>query len=86
MPGFDTLFIISGQQGFLQSLLPEQGISLLALVQFSAIWFGALMAFAALIGIALRVQSEEGNLVGRSWYFIFGVCLLYPLLNSWVVL
>ena len=86
LPGFDTLFIISGQQGFLQSLLPEQGISLLALVQFSAIWFGALMAFAALIGIALRVQSEEGNLVGRSWYFIFGACLLYPILNSWVVL
>ena len=86
LPGFDTLFIISGQQGLLQSVLPEHGISMLVLVQLGAIWFGTLLAFAALIGIALRVQSEGGNVVGRSWYFIFVVCFLYPVLNSWIVL
>ncbi len=86
LPGFDALFIISGQQGLFHAFLPEQGISLLALMQLGVIWFGALMAVVALIGMSWRVQRERVKIDGRSWYFVLGVCLLYLLLNSWIVL
>jgi hypothetical protein len=58
LPGFDTLFIISDQHGLFQAFLPENGTSLLSLVQLSAIWFGALMAMVALIGMKWQVQRE----------------------------
>jgi polyferredoxin len=86
MPGLDTLFIISGQQKLLPAFLPEQGLPLVALVQLSAIWFGALMAVVTLIGMGWRVQRERASIAGRNWYLVFGVCLFYPLLNSWIVL
>jgi hypothetical protein len=86
MTGLDTLFIISGQQGLLNAVLPEQGVPLLALVQLSAIWFGALMAAVTLLGMGWRVQRERASIAGRNWYLVFGVCLFYPLLNSWIVL
>jgi hypothetical protein len=86
MPGLDTLFIISGQQKLLPAFLPEQGLPLVALVQLSAIWFGALMAVVTLIGMGWKVQRERASIAGRNWYLVFGVCLFYPLLNSWIVL
>jgi transcriptional regulator of aromatic amino acid metabolism len=86
LPGFDELFIISGQQGLFHAFLPQQGISLITLMQLGVIWFGALLAVVALIGMSWRVQSERVKIEGRSWYFVFGACLLYPLLNSWIVL
>jgi hypothetical protein len=86
LPGFDALYIISGQHGLFHTFLPESGISLLALVQLSVIWFGALMAAATLVGIALEVKRERVALVGRSWYFMLGVFFSYPLLSSWIVL
>jgi PAS domain S-box-containing protein len=86
MTGLDSLFIISGQQDLLPAFLPEQGVPLLALVQLSAIWFGALMAVVTLIGMGWRVQRDRASIAGRNWYLAFGVCLFYPLLNSWIVL
>jgi hypothetical protein len=86
LAGFDTLFIISGQKGLLQTVLPEQGISLLVLVQLSSIWFGLLMAVITLLGLSWRVQREKDGIAGRKAYWIFGVCLCYSLLNSWIVL
>jgi hypothetical protein len=86
LPGFEALFIISGKQGLFHALLPEQGISLLVLLQLSVIWLGALMAVAALLGMGGRAQRESVRIVGRSWYLALGVCLFYPLLISWIVL
>jgi transcriptional regulator of aromatic amino acid metabolism/polyferredoxin len=86
LPGFNALFIISGQQGLFHAFLPESGISLLALIQLSVIWFGALMAVIALLGIGWWAQRENVRIAGRSWYLTFGVCLIYPLLISWIVL
>jgi hypothetical protein len=86
LPGFDTLFILTSQQSMLYAVLPEHGVSLLALVQLGVIWFGALMAVVALLGIGWRVQREKTRVAGRNWYLVFGVCLLYPLFNSWIVL
>jgi hypothetical protein len=50
------------------------------------IWFGALMAVVTLIGMGWRVQQEKTSIAGRNWYLALGVCLFYPLLNSWIVL
>jgi uncharacterized membrane protein len=86
LPGIDTLFILSGQQSMLYSFLPQDGVSLLALVQLGVIWFGALMAVVTLLGMSWRVQRERASIAGRNWYLVFGVCLFYPLLNSWIVL
>jgi hypothetical protein len=86
LPGFDTLFILTGQQSMLYAVLPEHGVSLLALVQLGVIWFGALMAVVALLGMGWRAQREQASIAGRNWYLVFGVCLFYPLLNSWIVL
>ena len=86
LPGMDALFILSGQQSMLHTVLPQNGVSLLALVQLCAIWFGALMAVATLLGMGWRVQREKTRIAGRNWYLVLGVCLLYPLLNSWIVL
>jgi hypothetical protein len=85
-PGIDTLFILSGQQGMLYSFLPQDGVSLVALVQLGVIWFGALIALVTLLGMGWRVQRDKTRIAGRNWYLVFGVCLFYPLLNSWVVL
>lgn len=85
-PGIDKLFILAGQQSMLNAVLPEQGIPLLALVQLSVIWFGALMAVVTLVGMGWRIQREKANIAGRNWYLVFCVCLFYPLLNSWIVL
>jgi PAS domain S-box-containing protein len=84
--GLDTLFVISDQQNLLHDILPVQGIPLLALVQLSVIWFGALMAVVTLVGMSWRVQRERASIAGRNWYLVFGVCLFYTLLNSWTVL
>jgi transcriptional regulator with AAA-type ATPase domain len=84
--GLDSLSVISGQQDLLHAVLPEQGVPLLALVQLSAIWFGALMAVVTLLGMGWRVQRERASIAGRNWYLAFGVCLFYPLLSSWIVL
>ena len=70
----------------LYAVLPEHGVSLLALVQLGVIWFGALMAVVALLGMGWRVQREGASIAGRNWYLVFGVCLFYPLLNSLIVL
>ena len=86
LPGFDALYIISGQHGLFHAFLPESGFSLLALVQLSVIWFGALMAVIALFGMGGQAQRESVRIAGRSWHLAFGVCLFYPLLNSWIVL
>jgi len=86
LPGFDSLFIVSGQQGLSHDFLLEHGISMITLMQLGVIWFGALIAVAALTGMSWRVQREKVKIGRRSWYFVFGVCLLYPLLNSWIVL
>ena len=86
LPGIDTLFILSGPQGMLYAVLPQGGISLLTLVQLGVIWFGSLMALVTLIGMGWRVQREQTRIAGRNWYLVFGVCLFYPLLNSWIVL
>jgi hypothetical protein len=86
LPGFDTLYIMTEQQSVLQAILPDHGISLLALAQLGAIWFGALLAVVALLGMGWRIQREKASITGRNWYLVFGVCLFYPLLNSWIVL
>jgi hypothetical protein len=86
MAGLDTLFITSEQQDLLHAVFPEQGFSLLALVQLCAIWFGAFMAVVTLLGISWRIQREKARIAGRNWYLILGVCLFYTLLNSWIVL
>jgi polyferredoxin len=86
LPGIDTLFILTGQQSMLSTVLPDDGVALLALVQLGLIWFGALMAVVALLGIGWRGQREKTRIAGRNWYLVFGVCLFYPLLNSWIVL
>jgi hypothetical protein len=86
LPGFDTLFILTDQQSMLNAVLPEQGISLLALVQLGVIWFGALMAGMTLLGMGWRAQHERTGIAGYNWYLVFGVCLFYPLMNSWIVL
>jgi len=86
LPGFNTLFILSDQQSMLYAVLPENGTPLLALVQLGVIWFGALMAVVTLLGMGWRVQRERIPIAGRTWYLVFGVCLFYPLLNSWIVL
>jgi hypothetical protein len=86
LPGIDTLYILTGQQSMLDAVLPEHGISLLALVQLGVIWFGALMAGVTLLGMGWRAQHERAGIAGHNWYLVFGVCLFYPLLNSWVVL
>jgi DNA-binding NtrC family response regulator len=85
-PGFDTLFILTDQQSILTAVLPEHGVPLLALVQLGVIWFGALMAAVTLLGMGWRAQRERDRITGRNWYLVFGVCLFYPLLNSWIVL
>jgi PAS domain S-box-containing protein len=85
-PGIDTLYILTGQQSMLDAILPEHGISLLGLVQLGVIWFGALMAGVTLLGMGWRAQHERAGIAGHNWYLFFGVCLFYPLLNSWVVL
>ena len=86
LPGFDTLFITTDHQSMLHNILPDHGISLLALAQLGAIWFGALMAGVALLGMGWRIQREKASITGRNWYPVFGVCLFYPLLNSLIVL
>ena len=86
LPDFDTLFILTDQKSMLYAFLPEHGVPLLALVQLGVIWFGALMAVVALIGMGWRVQQEKTGIAGRNWYLAFGVCLFYALLNSWMVL
>jgi len=86
IPGLNELFVVSGQQGGLPSAMSDHGISVLVLVQLGVIWFGALLALAALVGIARRVKSEGGSLAGRSWYFILGIFLIYPMLSSWIVI
>ncbi len=86
LPGFNTLFITTDHQSMLHTILPDHGISLLALAQLGAIWFGALMAGVALLGMGWRIQREKASITGRNWYPVFGVCLLYPLLNSLIVL
>jgi len=45
-----------------------------------------LMAVVTLLGMGWRVQHEKASIAGRNWYLVFGVCLFYPLLNSWIVL
>jgi PAS domain S-box-containing protein len=84
--GLDSLFIISGKQDLLGALLPEKGLPLLAFVQLSAIWLGALMAAVTLLGIIWRKQHEKARVARNIWYLVFGICLFYPLLNSWIVL
>ena len=59
---------------------------MLVLVQLGVIWFGALMAVVALLGMGWRAQRDKTRIAGRIWYLVFGVCLFYPLLNSWIVL
>ncbi len=86
LPGFNTLFITAGHGGLLGGLLPEHGISLIFLMQLGAIWFGALMALAVLIGLGRRVQGDGGGIAGHVRYFVWVVCWLYPLLNSRIVL
>ncbi len=86
LPGINTLYILSGQQSMLYSFLPQDGVSLLGLVQLGVIWFGALMAGVTLLGMGWRAQHERAGIAGHNWYLVFGVCLFYPLLNSWVVL
>jgi hypothetical protein len=86
LPGIDTLFILTGQQSMLSTVLPEHGVSLLALLQLGVIWFGALMAVVALLGMGWQVQRERAGIAGHNWYLVFGVCLFYLLLNSWIVL
>jgi len=85
-PGFDTLFILTDQQSLLYAVLPEHGVPLLALVQLGVIWFGALMAVVTLLGMGWRVQQEKTRIAGRNWYLVLGVCLFYPLSNSWIIL
>jgi len=86
LTGLDTLFLISGQQGFLHAVLPERGVPLLALVQLSTIWFGALMGVVTLLGIGLRTHHARIGIAGHNGYLFLGICLLYPLLNSLIVL
>jgi len=86
LPGIDTLFILSGQPGILAAVQPQAGISLLALVQLGVIWFGALMAVVTLLGMGWRVQREKTRIAGRNWHLVFGICLFYPLANSWIIL
>jgi hypothetical protein len=60
--------------------------ALLAPVQLGVIWFGALMAGVTLLGMRWRLQRERAGIAGRNWHLVLGVCLFYPLLNSWIVL
>jgi transcriptional regulator of aromatic amino acid metabolism len=86
LPGLDTLFLIPDQQGLLHAVMPEHGVPLLTLVQLSTIWFGGLMAVVTLLGIGLRIHHERTRIAGSNWYLFLGICLLYPLLNSLIVL
>jgi hypothetical protein len=86
LPGIDTLFILSSQPGMVAAGQLQNGISLLALVQLGVIWFGALMAVVTLLGMGWRVQRDKTRIAGRNWYLVFGICLFYPLVNSWIVL
>ncbi len=51
LSGFDTLFILTDHQSMLYAVLPEHGVSLLTLMQQGVIWFGALVAVVALLGM-----------------------------------
>ncbi len=84
--GLNTLFIISDQQEVFHALLPEKGVSLLALVQLSVIWFSVFIASVTLFGLGWRIRHDGGNIAGRKPYLILSICLFYTLLNSWLVL
>ncbi|MDM8538429.1 sigma 54-interacting transcriptional regulator [Desulfobacterales bacterium HSG17] len=85
IPGFETLYIITGQQNMLYSILPEHGLSLLALVQLGVIWFSALIAVAAQLGIIWQEQGKGVGIEWRNYYLVFGICLFYSLMSSWIV-
>ncbi len=84
--GLNTLFVISDQQGILNFVLPEKGVSLLVLMQLSAIWFGVLMASVTLFGLGWSDKHERISIAGSKSYLVFGICLVYPLLSSWIIL
>ena len=43
-------------------------------------------AWLVLLGMAWRVQREKTRIARHNLYLIFGLCLLYPILSSWIVL
>lgn len=85
--GLDSLVVISSApQNPVNTLMSGEGVPLLALVQLSAIWFGALIGAVTLLGLGWKTQLGQSIVSGyRSYLFSFGV-LAYAVLNSWIVL
>lgn len=84
--GLDTLYIISREQNSLYSFLPKQGISLLGLIQLSAIWFGTFLGVITLFGISSHSQHDGGGITAYNSYLFAGICMFYPLFTSWIIL
>ena len=82
LAGLDTFFVVSNLQG----LTPTQGISVLLLVQLSAIWFGTIIAIITLLGLSRVVVDAMTSITRQKSYLFIGVCLFYSILNSWIVL
>ncbi|MBW2610870.1 MAG: sigma 54-interacting transcriptional regulator [Deltaproteobacteria bacterium] len=47
---------------------------------------GPFLAVVALLGMGWRVRREGVSITGRNGYLVFGICLFYPLLSSWIIL
>ncbi len=86
LTSLENIFIKSGQQESFSFTILQQGIPLSLIVKLSSIWFGALMAGVALLGIGWKKRKENSRRARIVSYLIFGICLIYPLLNSWIVL
>ena len=80
--GLDTFYIVSGQLDFIS----EQGVPLLLLVQLGAIWFGFLIAGVTLAGLSWQDRRGESSISGQKSYLVSTVCLIYSILNSWIIL
>ena len=77
---------MTGQQNMLHTMMSNSGVSLLTLVQFCLIWFGVMIAAASLFGIIWQQQGKEAGIKWRNFYLFFGICLLYALLNSLIII
>jgi PAS domain S-box-containing protein len=88
LPGVAELYIAASQEnGMMSRIIPTNGISLLNILQLGCIGFGVLLGMVSLIGTGMPDQQGNIKIAGRKGYFLFFcICLLYLLLNSWVVL
>ncbi len=86
IPELDSLYITPGSGALSESIIGNQGVPLLALVQLSAIWFGMFLAAITLIGLRWSSTGETISALGRKSYLIYIVGLVYPVINSLIIL